>query len=302
MADLMTEVEFAGRKVAVPTGGFYDRFQSNPDLDEVARAPEAGNIDFFRRIPKQKVETRIGPAWTPNFYYRSSSIQLLYLAPLNRLRAMLPEPLEPLSPLPGFGLVALTIFAYWVCDNDPYNEVSVAVVIRRPDARGPHVAELMKSVKSRSFFAHVLALPVNTDIARVRGIEGYQLPKWLTPIDVQFGSEIRASVAAPDGTPDIVLHMAAPTFRTIPPQSRMGTNTMLNRIDGQWRQISVQSNTLSFAQKVMPSGITLQRQGGLLTQLLDGLGASTLVQLDVVKDAQLVLHMPTPITAAGSFR
>lgn len=114
MADLMTEVEFAGRKVAVPVGGYYDRFRSNPDLDEVGRAPEAGNIDFFRRIPKQKVETRIGPAWTPNFYYRSSSIQLLYLAPLNRLRAMLPEPLEPLSPLPGFGLVALTIFAYWV--------------------------------------------------------------------------------------------------------------------------------------------------------------------------------------------
>lgn len=82
----------------------------------------------------------------------------------------------------------------------------------------------------------------------------------------------------------------------------MGTNTMLNRIDGQWRQISVQSNTLRFAQQVLPSGITLKREGGPLTQLLDGLGASTLVQLDVTQDAQLVLHMPTPNTAAGSFQ
>ena len=302
MADLMTEVEFAGRKVAVPVGGYYDRFRSNPDLDEVARDPEAGNIDFFRRIPKQKVETRIGPAWTPNFYYRASSIQLLFLAPIDRLRAMLPEPLEPLRALPGHGLVALTIFAYRVCDNDPYNEVSVAVVVRRPGARGLHAVELMQSVKRRNFFAHVLALPVNTDIARVRGVEGYQLPKWLTPIDVDFGSQITASVAAPEGTPDISLSLPTPKFRTLPSQSRMGKNTMLNRIDGEWRQISVQSNTLSFAQQILPSGITLRRQGGPLAQLLDGLGASTLVQLDVTQDAQLLLHMPTPVTGAGAFR
>lgn len=302
MADHVTEVEFAGHKVAVRAGGYYDRFRSNPDLNEVARDPAAGNIDFFRRIPKQKVETRIGPAWAPNFYYRSSSIQLVYLAPLDRLRAMLPEPLEPLGSLPGYGLVALTVLAYWVCDNDPYNEVSVAVLVRRPDARGPHALELMQSVRRRSFFAHVLALPVNTDIARVRGLEGYQLPKWLTPIDIGFGSEITATVAAQDGTPDLSLRLPSPAFRTVPSQSRIGTSTMLNRIDGKWRQISVQSNTLSYARQIRPSGVVLKREGGPLTQLLDGLGASTVVQLDVTKDAQLVLNMPTPVTAAGGFR
>lgn len=116
-----TEVEFGGHKVLVPSGGYYDRFRMNPDLDEVARDPAAGNIDFFRRIPKSMVATRIGSAWSPNFYYRSSSVQLLFLAPLARLRAALPMPLEPLRPLPGHGLVALTFFSYHVCDNDPYN-------------------------------------------------------------------------------------------------------------------------------------------------------------------------------------
>ena len=46
-------VEFAGQKVLVPKGGYYDRFRSTPDLDEVALDPAAGNIDWFRRIPKQ---------------------------------------------------------------------------------------------------------------------------------------------------------------------------------------------------------------------------------------------------------
>lgn len=299
MAKPVTEVEFGGLTVEVPAGGYYDRFRMNPDLDEVARDPAAGNIDFFRRIPKQKVQTRVGPAWTPNFYYRSSSIQLLYLAPIDRLRAMLPEPLEPLKALPGYGLVALTFFAYWVCDNDPYNEVSVAVVVRRPGARGSHAAELLRSVKRRSFFAHVLALPVDTEIARERGVHGYQLPKWLTRIDLDIGEEVTAEVSGPDGTPDLVLRLPRPTFENVPSQSRMGTNTMINRIDGEWRQISVQSNTLSFSQATFPRDVTLTRGGGPLTQLLDGLGASTLVRLDVVRDAQLVLNMPTPLQATG---
>jgi len=136
MAESFTEVEFAGHKVMVPKGGYYDRFRSNPDLDEVAKDPAAGNIDFFRRIPKAMVNSRIGPTWAPNFYYRTSQAQALMLAPLKKLRAMLPTQLEPLRALPGYGLVALTFFSYAVCDNDPYNEVSVAVVIRRPGSRG----------------------------------------------------------------------------------------------------------------------------------------------------------------------
>jgi hypothetical protein len=98
MSSAVTELEFAGQKVEVPQGGYYDRFRSNPDLDEVARDPAAGNIDFFRRIPKQQVASRIGPTWAPNFYYRSSSVQLLMLAPADRLRAALPVPLEPCEP------------------------------------------------------------------------------------------------------------------------------------------------------------------------------------------------------------
>jgi hypothetical protein len=83
----------------------------NPDLDEVARDPAAGNIDLFRRIPRRQVASRVGPTWAPNFYYRSSSIQRLFVAPLERPRAMLPVPLEPLRALPGQGLVAQTFFS-----------------------------------------------------------------------------------------------------------------------------------------------------------------------------------------------
>lgn len=190
-----TEVEFGGQKVEVPAGEYYDRFRMNPDLDEVARDPAAGNIDFFRRIPEQLVTTRVGPTWAPNFYYRSS-VQLLFLAPIARLRAMSPMPLEPLKASPGRGLAALTFFSYAVCDNDPYNEVSIAIVVRRPGARGSRTLELLGNIRRRCFFAHVLALPADTEIARVRSVYGYQLPKWLAEIEMNIGADVTASIAA----------------------------------------------------------------------------------------------------------
>ncbi|KAL4769256.1 hypothetical protein BDW60DRAFT_210182 [Aspergillus nidulans var. acristatus] len=95
------QVEFGGQKVDVPKGGYYDRYRMNPDLDEVARDPDVGqDLDFFHKAPKTLVNSRVGPLYAPNFYYRARSIQLLFLEPLNRLQSKLPPPLEPLAALP----------------------------------------------------------------------------------------------------------------------------------------------------------------------------------------------------------
>lgn len=293
MIENLTEVEFGGHKVMVPKGGYYDRFRSNPDLDEVGKDPAAGNIDFFRRIPKVMVPSRIGPTWAPNFYYRTSHVQALMLAPLKKLRAMLPTQLEPLHVLPGYGLVALTFFFYAVCDNDPYNEVSVAVVLRRPGARGPHAFELFDSMRRQSFFAHVLALPVDTEIARVRGVYGYQLPKWLADIKLKISSSgIAASISATRGTSDVQLSAPLPALRRIPSQSQLATNTSIGLVDGEWRQTQFVTNPIEFAQTIFPRDVRLSLGGGPISQLLGGLGVGTILRFDVVKDAQMVLHLP----------
>lgn len=304
MATQFTEVEFAGHTVEVPKGGYYDRYRSNPNLDEVAQDPAVGNIDWFRRIPKVQVNSRIGPLWAPNFYYRASIVQAGLLAPVDRLAAMLPEPLEPLRAVPGYGVTVLTFFSYAVCDNDPYDEVSVAVAVRKPGPRGlasgllPQL-ELLEALRRRKFDAHVLALPVSTEIARVRGVEGYQLPKWRTDISVRLDDTVHTEIAGPTGQPDLTLHAPLPEFTTVPSQSRMGTNTMVHLVDGRWHQTSVQSNTLSFAQRSFPRDVALTRHGGPLSDLLDGLGASRIVNLEVTKEAQLVLHLPRPLNALG---
>ncbi|WP_312100866.1 acetoacetate decarboxylase family protein [Acinetobacter venetianus] len=288
-----TEVEFGQQKVKVPKGGYYDRFRMNPNLDEVAQDPAAGNIDFFRKIPKQMVESRVGPVWAPNFYYRTSNVQVLMLAPLKQLRKKLPAPLEPLQAFLGFGLVAVTFFTYAVCDNDPYNEASVAIVVRNPNAKGLNALELLNSIRQRHFYAHVLALPVDTEIARVRGVYGYQLPKWLTEINVDINpTNIYADLKGTSGQLDLSLSTQTPELKHVKSESRMNEATMLHQVDNKWHQTLVQSNTLAFAQKLLPRNVKLVRHGGPVSQLLDELGASKILRLDVVQDAQVVLNLP----------
>ncbi|MCG9490971.1 acetoacetate decarboxylase [Acinetobacter pittii] len=291
-----TEVEFGQQKVKVPKDGYYDRFRMNPDLNEVAQDPAAANIDFFRHIPKKIVESRVGPVWAPNFYYRSANVQLLMLAPIKLIKAKLPAALTPLQPFPGYGLVAVTFFTYSVCDNDPYNEVSIAIVVRQPNARGPHIAELMKSMRQRHFYAHVLALPVDTEIARVRGVYGYQLPKWLTKIDVDINSkQVQANIFDVNGKLDLSLKTLVPTLKHVASETHINKATMLHVVDGKWHQTEVQSNILSFAQKLFPKNVQLERNEGPLTTLLNELGASRILRLDVIEDAQVVLNLPIPL-------
>lgn len=146
-------------------------------------------------------------------------------------------------------------------------------------------------------FSRVLALPVSTEIARVRGVYGYQLPKWLAAITVDLGAGVKAGISSLDGRPDLALSTPLPVLHSAAPQSQMGTSTMVHVVDGQWHQTSVQTNTLSFAQRILPRNVKLVRSGGPLSQLLDGLGVSTIVRFDVVKDAQVVLNLPTRLTA-----
>ncbi|KAJ5610446.1 hypothetical protein N7510_007165 [Penicillium lagena] len=295
----ITRVYFGDQEVDVPKGGYYDRYRMNPNLDEVASDLAVGpEIDFFRKIQKKLVNSRVGQVYAPNFYYRTRSVQLLFLAPLDRLQSKLPSPLEPITVFPGYGLVALTFYSYLVCDNDPYNEVSIAVIVRQPGNGSYSTTQLLSSIWNRTFYGYVLALPVDTEIARVRGVYGYQLPKWLSNINLEMDDHyITADLTATDGTPDLTLEVPLPALKTIPSESSIGTNNAINKIDGKWCQVAVQTNPLLGTQCLLPKNVKLYRNEGPLSKLLNELSVSTILRMDVLKDAQMVLNMPTSLKA-----
>ena len=289
-------VTLGGREIAVPAGGYFDRYRMNPNLDEVARDPAVSSLEFFRQHPKREAVARFGPTWTPNFYYRVSTIQLLLLAPLARLQAALPSPLQALRVMPRRGLVALNIYRYDVCDNDPYNEAAIAIVVRRPGCKASNAVEMLQSLRLKTNFAHVLALPVTTEIARVRGVEGYGLPKWMTGIELDIGNMVEGRVGNVDGTPDLVVRAPLPKMRPASQPPQVSTLKLVNTIDGAWHETLTQSHSLSSGQTLLPRGVQVVRGSGPMSTLLGQLEASIVIRLEVIREGQIALHLPEPIT------
>lgn len=179
-------IEIAGHPVPVVKGGLYDRYRSNPPLSVIAAELPGVDLSWFKGLEKHNVDIGF-ESYSPNFYYQNSRVTAVYTADLDALRALMPpEVLATASPLqvwPGRGLVAFTAYTYEHCDNDAYNEVAVSIITNTPGKANLGPFTLIGQSMSGDFWGYVLKLPVNTELARVRGVVGYNLPKWLTGID-----------------------------------------------------------------------------------------------------------------------
>ncbi|SFW75803.1 acetoacetate decarboxylase family protein [Amycolatopsis australiensis] len=294
-------VDLGDRLVAVPKGGLYDRFRMATDLDEVARDPRVPGVDFFRRLPKTKVDLLIGPTLTPNFYYRMSSARLTMLARSRAIRGRLPGELAPLEVAPGLGLVSVMFFRYDVCDIDFYTEAAVGVAVRPARHRGLGVVDLLAALKNDHLGSYVLSLPVSTDIAQVRGHDGYGFPKWVTGVDVDVTADRTAArVTGAAGETDLALSVATPRQTRRPSGERVSTLTSYTRINGAWHSTLSQTNVLAAGSVSFPRHVDLTLGRGRMSEDLRSLDPTRPVHLDVITEGQLALHMPVPYSVAGA--
>lgn len=291
------DVELADRVVSVPKGGLYDRYRMNTDLDDIARDPRVSSVDFFRKLPKTRVESPIGPTLTPNFYYRISTARLTMLAPSAAIRSRLPKQLSPLEIAPGLGLISAMFFRYDVCDIDFYTEAAIGVAVRPARHGGLGFFDLVSSLGNDHLHSYVLSLPVSTEIAQVRGHDGYGFPKWITPLDVVItGSRTTAHVASPDGGTDIELSVATPAQTRYSTGRRVSTLTSYTSIGGAWHSTLSQTNMLSTGTTRFPRNVDLDIGHGRMADDLRSLRPIKAVRLDVTTEGQLALHMPVPIS------
>ncbi|TDD39114.1 acetoacetate decarboxylase family protein [Saccharopolyspora elongata] len=289
------EVDLGGRTIAVPKGGLYDRYRMNTDLDEVARDPRVSSVDFFRRLPKTRVDSPIGATLTPNFYYRISTARLTMLARSRAIRTRLPGELAPLEVAPGLGLISIMFFRYDVCDIDFYTEAAVGIAVRPARHGRLGFVDLVAALKNDHLDSYVLSLPVSTDIAQVRGHDGYGFPKWVTELDVGIDdSRTTARVANDAGGTDLSFSVATPAQTAYPTGERVSTLTSYTSINGAWHSTLSQTNVLSAGSARFPRNVALQIGHGRMADDLRSLKPLKAVQLDVTTEGQLALHMPVP--------
>ncbi|WP_406633308.1 acetoacetate decarboxylase family protein [Amycolatopsis sp. WGS_07] len=293
------EVDLGGRLVTVPEGGLYDRYRMDTDLDEVARDPRVSGVEFFRALPKTRADSLIGPTLTPNFYYRMSSARLTMLARTRAIRARLPRELAPLEVAPGLGLVSVMFFRYDVCDIDFYTEAAVGVAVRPARHGKLGFVDLVAALKNDHLDTYVLSLPVNTDIAQVRGHDGYGFPKWVTELDVEIdASHTAARVANDAGETDLALSAATPAQTRHPSGQRVSALTSYTQINGAWHSTLSQTNALSSGSASFPRDVDLRLGQGRMSDDLRSLKPTRPVRFDVLAEGQLALHLPVPYSVA----
>ncbi|MBB2919471.1 acetoacetate decarboxylase (ADC) [Cupriavidus alkaliphilus] len=297
--DGSTTISIAGHKVPVVKGGLYDRYRSNPPLSVIEAEAPGVDLSWFKNLSKDKVDIGF-ESYSPNFYYQNSRVTAIFTADLDRLRELMPAEVlakvQPLQVWPGRGLVALTAYAYHYCDNDSYNEIGLSVVTNRPGSSNLGPLSLIGQAMSDDFWGYVLKLPVNTELARVRGVVGYNLPKWLTGISYRETdkSVVVQILDSETGTVDVTLETRK--LGDLSSNISMVTNSFTN-VDqrGQLTTGYAISRQLSHASSTSAQAVSLGLTEGTLSTFIKSLKLGKMLKYEYVPQFQSALYSPRPL-------
>jgi hypothetical protein len=144
---------------------------------------ESGFFDGITQVSRALLDTSV---LAPTFYQDITMLSATFLAPLDRVRALLPSTrLHPYRPTPWHSVVYIGAYEYRTCDIGPYNEVMIAVPVTL-DQPLPLFTGLLRPIPAEPH-AFVVHLPVTTEIALTGGIEFLALPKFLA--EIEFAEE-----------------------------------------------------------------------------------------------------------------
>lgn len=290
-----TIIDLGGHQVPIVKGGIYDRFRSNPPLSVIAEEAPDVDLSWFETIKKEKKDVGF-VTYSPNFYYKNSSITAVFTADAERLKELMPpeilEIVKPITVVPGRGLVAITGYAYHFCDNDSYNELSISIVTTKPESGNWGIFSLLGEQFSKNLWGYVLKLPVDTELARVRGVEGYNLPKWLIPINYEdAGATLKFDIFDESGKLDFSMEGKKLDISSEEPEVSRTNFINLNR-QGELTHGFTDVRAIEKASSRNEDDFKLTLSDSSLSQYLKALDLGKMVSYDYQPYFQAALYTP----------
>ncbi|WP_207886210.1 acetoacetate decarboxylase (ADC) [Pseudomonas sp. 30_B] len=294
-----TLIDIAGHQVPVVKGGLYDRYRSNPPLSVIASEAPDIDLSWFKGLIKTKVDIGF-ESYSPNFYYRNSRVTAVFTADIEKLRELMPakvlEQVQPLQIWPGRGLVAFTAYSYHYCDNDSYNEVALSIITNKPGNSNLGPITLIGQSISKDFWGYVLKLPVNTELARVRGVVGYNLPKWLTGINVREDEHSVSYDIIDSQTGKVDVVFRGDKLDGLSKDAELVTNSFTNTDKaGELTYGYAVSRQLSHASSTSGDSARLTLGDGSLSAYIKPLKLGKMMKYEYVPDFQSALYAPKPL-------
>ncbi|MBD9630007.1 acetoacetate decarboxylase family protein [Pseudomonas sp. PDM19] len=298
-ATAQASTTIAGQVIPVVAGGLYDRYHSNPPLSVIAQEAPEIDLSWFKSLTKTKVDMGF-ESYSPNFYYSNSRVTAVFTADLDRLRELMPakvlEQVQPLQIWPGRGVVALTAYAYHYCDNDSYNEIALSIVTNKPGSRNLGPISLVRQSMSKDMWGYVLKLPVNTELARVRGVVGYNLPKWLALIDYRETEKSVVVTISDSQTGKADVTLETEKLADLSQDDELVTNSFIN-LDHK-SELSygyAVSRQQRHASSTSADAVRLTLSDGSLSTYIKSLKLGSMLKYEYVPQFQSALYAPTPL-------
>lgn len=144
--------------------------------------------DFFQQIDQVEVPWGNRTICLPVFYYDVATLSVQFLAPIARVRPLLPSSrMHPLRVTPWHCVVSISAFEYRDSDIGAYNEVSIGVPIVLDEPTPWFIGTLRQAPAVPQVY--VRHLPVTTEVARQAGVEFAGYPKFLAEITFEKDGE-----------------------------------------------------------------------------------------------------------------
>lgn len=190
----------------------------------------------------------------------------------------------------------MTTYAYHYCDNDSYNEIALSIVTHKPGDSNLGPISLVGQSMSQDFWGYVLKLPVNTELARVRGVVGYNLPKWLTAIDYRETDKSVLFGITDSQTGKVDVTLETEKLSDLSSEVGLVTNSFTNIAhDGALSYGYAVSRQLSHASSTDAEAVKLVLSDGSLSTYIKSLELGAMLKYEYVPAFQSALYAPAPL-------
>ncbi len=146
--------------------------------------------DFFANVSPEPVQTSKGPCDLPILYRDGSVVGLMYRVAPESVAGLSPDQdaFEPFT-LMGKAIVQLVVFEYRDTSIGQYNEVALAVEVKRRGTSPSTWGALVNAKGQPDYGSTFLNLPVTTEGACAAGREIWGYPKYVVDITTSFSKE-----------------------------------------------------------------------------------------------------------------
>jgi hypothetical protein len=169
----------------------------------------------------------------------------------------------------------------------------LSVITNRPGSSNLGPLTLMNQAMSNDFWGYVLKLPVNTELARVRGVVGYNLPKWLTGINYRETDKSVVVEILDSETGKVDVTLETKKLGDLSSKTSMVTNSFTN-VDQNGRLTTgyAISRQLSHTSSTNAESVNLTLTEGSLSTYIKALKLGKMMKYEYVPEFQSALYSP----------